>query len=189
MPPQSAARLAAVAAFVVLSTCAHASYVFSNDNGGDGALVGAVPSFTITGPDNGVDAGFTDVAAYVQTFASAASVTFDWRYQTFDHGGALFDPGGYVLNGVLTPLSDDSDPGEVESGRTTVAVNPGDTFGWYVESFDSEFGRGELDVSVESVPVPVPEPANAPLLMAALGLLAAVARLLRVGSATATRER
>jgi hypothetical protein len=172
---RSAARSVALAAAVVASTGAHAGYVFTNDKGGDGALTGAFPAFAISGPDNGVDAGFADVAAYVRTFAAAASITFDWRYQTFDDGGALFDPGGYVLNGVRTPLSGVSEPGEIESGRTTVAVGAGDTFGWYVESFDSEFGRGELDVSVEAVP----EPAPARLMAAAGGLVAAMAWLSR----------
>lgn len=165
---RNAVRAAAIVAALAFSAGAHAGYAFSNDNGGDGTLSGAFPSFTITGSDNGVDAGFDNVASYVQTFAAAASVTFDWRYQTLDEGGGAFDPGGYVLDGVLTPLSGFGGPGDGNSGRTTVAVEAGDTFGWYVESLDSEFGAGMLAVDVEAVP----EPSGAALLIAAIGVIA-----------------
>jgi hypothetical protein len=167
-------RCATAIAVIAFSAGANAAYTFSNDNGGDGALTGAFPSFTITGSNNGVDAGFANVASYVQTFTDAESVTFDWNYQTFDSGGGAFDPAGYVLNGELTPLSIIGDAGEGNSGRTTVAVNPGDTFGWYVASPDSEFGRGELDVVVQAAVVP--EPSRAALLLAALGAFAGLAR-------------
>ena len=165
---RNAVRAAAIVAALAFSAGAHAGYAFSNDNGGDGTLSGAFPSFTITGSDNGVDAGFDNVASYVQTFAAAASVTFDWRYQTLDDGGGAFDPGGYVLDGVETPLSGFGGPGDGNSGRTTVAVEAGDTFGWYVESLDSEFGAGMLAVDVEAVP----EPSGAALLIAAIGVIA-----------------
>ena len=165
---RTAARATAIVAALAFSAGAHAGYAFSNDNGGDGALSGAFPSFTITGSDNGVDAGFDDIASYVQTFAAAASVTFDWRYETLDEGGGAFDPGGYVLDGVLTPLSGFGGPGDGNAGRTTVAVEAGDTFGWYVESLDSEFGAGMLAVDVDAVP----EPSGAALLIAAVGLIA-----------------
>jgi hypothetical protein len=172
---RAAARATTIAAALAFSASAHAGYAFSNDNGGDGALSGAFPSFTITGSDNGVDAGFDNIASYVQTFAVASSVTFDWSYQTLDEGGGAFDPGGYVLDGVETPLSGFGGPGDGNSGQTTVAVNAGDTFGWYVESLDSEFGAGVLTVNVEAVP----EPSSAGLLTVAIGALAAFAGLSR----------
>ena len=165
---RNAVRAAAIVAALAFSAGAHAGYAFSNDNGGDGTLSGAFPSFTITGSDNGVDAGFDNVASYVQTFSAAASITFDWRYQTLDEGGGAFDPGGYVLDGVETPLSGFGGPGDGNSGRTTVTVEAGDTFGWYVESLDSEFGAGMLAVDVEAVP----EPSGAALLIAAIGVIA-----------------
>ena len=173
IPLRAVVRATAIVAALAFSAGAHAGYAFSNDNGGDGTLSGAFPSFTITGSDNGVDAGFDDVASYVQTFAAATSVTFDWRYQTLDEGGGAFDPGGYVLDGVETPLSGFGGPGDGNSGRTTVAVNAGDTFGWYVESLDSEFGAGMLAINVEAVP----EPSGAGLLAAAIGAFAAIAGL------------
>lgn len=162
-----ASRAGTILALVAFSAGANAAFTFSNDNSGDGTLTAAFPSFEITGSDNGVGAGFANVASYVQTFESAETVTFDWRYLTLDSGGADFDPAGYLLNGVQTVLSLDADPESGISGRTTVAVRQGDTFGWYVASLDSEFGRGVLGVTVVDIPA-VPEPSGVALVLAGI---------------------
>ena len=170
-----ALRAGAILALAAFSAGANAAFTFSNDNGGDGSLTGAFPSFEIAGSDNGVDAGFANVASYVQTFESAATVTFDWRYLTLDSGGADFDPAGYLLNGVQTALSLDADSESGASGRVTVAVGRGDAFGWYVASIDSEFGRGELEVTVVDIPA-LPEPSGAVLVLAGIVGVALAAR-------------
>ena len=153
-PRRVAAALAACLAGLIFASPARADYAFANDNGGDGSLVGAPPRFTIFGSDNGVDDGFANVAAYTRTFATAQTVTFDWRYATFDSGGGAFDPAGYVLDGEFHALSSDADDGIGAFSSQTVAVATGQTFGWYVASIDSEFGRGELDIRLSAVDEP-----------------------------------
>jgi hypothetical protein len=189
MPKLSrAAALAAVALVASgLAGGARAAYVFSNDNGGDGTLVGSYPSFSIFGSNNGDPAsadGLPNTAFYVQTFASDAVVSFTWTYETFDSGGAVYDPAGWILNGNETQLSFDGDPGQGSSGSETVFVHAGDTFGWYVASVDSRYGCGELDINgggaggrcSAGVPPAVPEPGAALLTAAGLGALALAAR-------------
>jgi hypothetical protein len=146
--------LAACLAGLLFASPAHAGYVFANDNGGDGSLVGGPPDFTILGSDNGVDDGFANVASYTRTFDTAGTVSFDWRYDTFDSGGGAFDPAGYVIDGQFHALSSDADEGLGTFSHASVAVAAGQTFGWYVASIDSEFGRGELDIRLSAVDEP-----------------------------------
>ena len=162
----------ATAAF---TSAASAAYAFANDNGGDGSLVGADPSFTILGSDNGVDDGFANTASYVQLFAAATTVSFDWRYSTADSDGGAYDPAGYVLGGVQHALSTENDFGQGTFRHATIAVASGQTFGWYVSSVDSEYGRGQLDVSVTGVSA-VPEPTAAAMWCVGLALAGFVAR-------------
>jgi hypothetical protein len=190
MPKLSRAAALAAAALVAfgLAGGARAAYVFSNDNGGDGTLVGAYPAFSIFGSNNGDPAsadGLPDTAFYVQTFASDAVVAFSWSYETFDSGGAVYDPAGWILNGVETQLSVDGDPGQGSSGFASVVVHAGDTFGWYVASVDSRYGCGELDInggaaggscSSVSGPPTVPEPGTLALMTAGLAGLGLAAR-------------
>jgi hypothetical protein len=150
---------------------AHAAYTFYNDDGANGTLSGSYPVFTITGADDG--SGNDDTAFYVQTYASATSVSFTWRYTSFDSGGSAYDPAGWILDGVQTQLSIDGGPGTTSSGALTVSIGAGQTFGWYVHSFDSTSGPGVL---AGDVPPPVPEPREAALLLAAHAASAAAAR-------------
>ena len=190
MPKLSRAAALAAAALVAfgLAGGARAAYVFSNDGGGDGTLVGTEPSFSIFGSNNGDPAsadGLPNTAFYVQTFTADAVVAFNWTYETFDSGGAVYDPAGWILNGVETQLSIDGDPGQGSSGFASVVVHAGDTFGWYVASVDSRYGCGELDIdggaaggrcSHMSGPPGVPEPGSLALMTAGLAGLALVAR-------------
>jgi MYXO-CTERM domain-containing protein len=163
-------------------TSANASWTLSNDNGGDGSLLGAYPAFTLTGSNNGDPAtdGFDNTTFYTQTFSAATTVTFSWQYASADTGSTAYDPAGWVLNDVETQLSLNGDPGMASSGTWTVSVNAGDTFGFYVFSVDSLFGAGTLaineDLPPPPPPPPIPEPQEAVLLMAGLAALFALAR-------------
>ena len=157
------------------SVNASAAWTFGNSGGGDGFLTGSFPNFTIDGADN--SAGST-TASYTQTFAAPTTITFDWVYKTFDCCGGVWDPAGYVLNGVTTQLSLDLGVGVGSSGTgVSVSVGAGDTFGWYVSSPDSRLGRGELTISA------VPEPETYALLLGGLAIVGMAARRRFAGSA------
>ena len=107
---------------------AHAAYTFYNDDGGNATLSGSYPAFTITGSDDG--SGNDDTAFYVQTYASAATVSFTWQYASLDSGGPVYDPAGWFINGTENQLSVNGDPGTTSSGTLTYTVSAGDVFGW-----------------------------------------------------------
>lgn len=164
--PASLLKLVPALLFAVCSSTAQADWTFLNDNGGDGSLVGAVPSFTLYGSDNGTELEPVDSAAiYYQVFDSATTLSFTWTYVSQDCCGSYWDPAGYLLNGNFVQLSTDVEGGPGDgngSGMTTVAIAANDSFGWYVYSPDSLDGRAMLTVTV------IPEPSTA--LMAASGL-------------------
>ena len=170
------------AAALALATCvlagfsagANATWVFSNDGGGDGSLSGTYPAFTITGSNNGSG---EDTAFYVQTFATSEVVSFTWQYESADTGGPVLDPAGWILNGVETQLSLNGDPGTGSSGSFSLTVNAGDTFGFYVYSLDSLGGAARLAINEDLPPPPaVPEPGGAALALAGLAVLFAAVR-------------
>ena len=173
---RKAALAVGAAALAGWSGGAHAAYTFYNDDGGNGSLSGSYPAFTITGSDDG--SGIDDTAFYVQTYASATTVTFTWQYESFDTGGSVYDPAGWILDGTETQLSTDGGPGTNSSGTFTVAVGAGQTFGWYVHSIDSTGGAGLLAVNQDLPPPPPPvsEPQDAALMLAGLAALFAAAR-------------
>lgn len=172
----------ALGTFALAGFCggAQAQYVFSNDAGGDGSISGTFPVFTITGSDNGSG---SDTAFYVETSTVFETLTFTWYYTTEDSGGAVFDPAGYILNNDETQLSQNLDPGVGSNGVTTVSLKPGDVFGFYVYSQDSQFGPGILAINPSAPPTPppppppaIPEPRNAALMLAGLAALFAATR-------------
>ena len=140
-----------VVAGMAFTAPAQAAFTLANTAGGDGYLVGSAPVFSIFGGDDFTSDNYTtytDTAAWADTFA------FDWVYTSHDRDGSAFDPGGYVINGVYVELNDASSS---SSGRTTISVAAGDTYGWYVYTTDGQLDRGQLDVSI-------PEPATLALL-------------------------
>jgi MYXO-CTERM domain-containing protein len=164
-------------ALVGFSGVASAAFVFSNDGPGDGSISGSFPAFTITGANDG--AGET-TSFYLQTETQFETLQFNWFYVTADTGGGVFDPAGWILNGVETQLSLDLDPGVGSSGSAQVALKPGDVFGFYVHTPDALFGAGALGINQEPPAPPpppaIPEPRNAALMLAGLGALFAAAR-------------
>lgn len=123
----------------------------------------------------------SDTTEFSTTFSEAATISFDWVYTTAD-SDLLADAAGYVLNGVFYSLN--STTSSTSSGHTTVSVEAGDTFGWYVSSTDELGGRATLaltNVTLSSVSA-VPEPAPLAGMIGGLAVLGLVARRRRVNT-------
>lgn len=145
---------------------------------GDGSgtqSVDAGPLFglSLTGNDNGVS---DIVTAFTATATMDGTVEGAWFYETSDVDGAFWDPAGYFVNALFTPLTDDAGA-DVQSGLFSFAVMAGDDFGFYVESRDGILGTATATF-VGSGPfvAPVPLPASLPLALVGLGGLAALRR-------------
>lgn len=176
----------ALGTFALAGFCggAQAQFVLDNDSGGDGSVLGAYPSFTLTGSNNGVGDNTT---FYVESVAPSQSITFTWYYTSNDTDSTAWDTAGFILDGVETQLSVNG-PAHLASNGTVVdlLLTQGDTFGFYVHSTDSIGGAGMLAINPSSPPPPppppIPEPENAALMMAGLAaLFAAVRRRRRQG--------
>ena len=169
------AILAALAA-ATAATPAAAVFTLNNDLGGDGFVVSNSPTvFTLYSNNDDIDG---NVTSYTQLAEAAATISGKWRFYTFDVDGSSFDPGGFVVNGVLTQLTTNGIPRpSTQSGTFSFAVNAGDTYGFYIRSTDGALGRGVLTIGA------VPEPASWAMLIAGFGLVGAVARRRRAVAA------
>ena len=163
----------ATVALCATSSVAHAAFDgdYALDNwtlttGGDGSVSpssGSASSITLTG-NSSPDPGFTD---YTVGVTASGTLSFDWTYSSTDL--ATFDTGGYVLNGARTDLALGF-PSAIAM-TVSIAVNAGDIFGFYVESFDGIGDPGILTVNnFNAPPAVVPVPAAAWLFGSALGL-------------------
>jgi len=108
------------------------------------ALLATMPTtyeVMVIGSDNAsASEGFTDFTVNV---TEAATVTFDWDYTSNDSPG--FDSFGYLLNGTYTHLTD---PGlGNQSGSESIAVAPGDVFGFRSQTDDNLLGNNETVIS------------------------------------------
>jgi hypothetical protein len=160
---------AAVAAFVSVPAGAVG---FINIGGGDGTFAfGPAPFFgTITGPNNGA-AG--SIAQYTGVALLGGLFDVFWEYTTFDADGSLFDPAGYVLNGVYTQLTVDGLPfGSTQSGSFSINLAAGDEFGFYVSTTDGFVGPATLSFG-QGV---IPEPGTWAMMIAGFGLVGFAAR-------------
>jgi MYXO-CTERM domain-containing protein len=170
----------ALGTFALAGFCggAQAGFVFSNDGGGDGSIVGAYPVFTITGSDNGVG---DNTSFYVETVATSQLISFTWYYNSNDSDSTAWDTAGYILDGTEQQLSVNG-PAHLASNGSVVdlLLTAGDTFGFYVHSVDSVGGAGILAINPSSPPPPppppIPEPQNAVLMLAGLAALFAAVR-------------
>lgn len=89
------------------------------------------------------------------------TISFHWIYQTADDG-SIYDPFGYLLNSTFVVLSQQKSL-PVQFGDVAITVSAGDSFGFRINSTDSENGAGQAVVSAfsaaPSIPAPVPLPA------------------------------
>jgi len=142
------------------------TFSLANDNGGDGFVNTFPGGFDLFGADNNVGANYT---TYTATAATNKTVTVNWTYTTNDCCGSVYDPAGYLVNGVYTQLSTDSGTGgQVDSsGSFIVSLLAGDVYGMYVYSSDSIFGRADISVTASEGTTPIP--AALPLFASGMG--------------------
>ena len=143
----------------------HANWTLTVGGDGGSTVVSADASHLLmTTGDTG--SGFFSFADYWIFVESTGTISFDWTYDSLDDPG--FDRGGYFLNGIYTTLSDT----DGEFGSEAIAVNAGDTFGFFTESDDNLFGEGLFEVT--NFNAAVPEPGT--FVAVGVGLAALVAR-------------
>jgi hypothetical protein len=144
-------------------------------------------SLTLTSGDNGIGLGFYSIVSFTIPVAATGILSFHWDYDTYDVDGSEYDPFGYLLNGVFTPLTTDL-LFVHQSGDVLLPVSIGDIFGFQQDATDSIEGSGVTTISafsghVAAVPVvaipvaAVPEPATFGLMT--LGLIGFVCQALR----------
>lgn len=152
----------------------------SDIDAGFADTIGAPSQIKIVGSDEtwgGTASGFTRVE-YTIAVPTAATIDFSWQYQSFDQVGvAEYDLAGFMINGSRTQLSNLAggfvqSSGDIGAIQGHVAVLPGDTLSFWVETLDNTGGSAHLTISGFTVTPAVPEPGS--LGMLALGLVAVV---------------
>lgn len=170
------AALLALATTAVVAPAQAATWTLTSTNGGDGFVVLGPFNIlgTLFGSDNNVGGSLT---TYTRVANAPKTLRFNYVYTTNDRDGSDYDPAGYVIDGVFTQLSAAGLPnGGSNSGTAFFSVVAGQTFGAYVNSTDSQLGRGLLQVRVSEVP----EAATWMLMIAGFGMVGVAARRRKV---------
>lgn len=136
-------------------------------------------SFSLTGGNNGSNTpGFT---YFYGSSATGGTLTFQFNYSSQDDPG--FDTAGYLLGGqfglVEYQLADTNgtscDSSSVPACSIVIPIDPGQLYGWYVDTFDNLIFPGVLNVTVIASTGPVaPEPAGILLALAGFAAIAVI---------------
>jgi PEP-CTERM motif len=154
------ASMPASAAFVGFYDLANWTITLTGIPAGGGGPVGvdrttgAPNSVTLTGGDvDGCNTGPAIPCTVQFTITSQNhEFNFHWQYSTDDLLPA-FDPFGYLINTTFHQLTADLGPIS-QSGDTTAFLNPGDTFGFYIDCLECTFGGSTATISSFIIPEP-----------------------------------
>jgi hypothetical protein len=127
----------------------HANWGFS-DGGGDGQILDSGLAFVEILGDNS-DNGQIDTS-YTREMPCDGNVSFIWFYETSDPGLSGFDPAGYSIDGVFTPVTDDGVEEATQNGDESVPVLQGQVFGFVVRTDDGILGSAVFEVFPSEFP-------------------------------------
>jgi hypothetical protein len=135
--------------------------------------------FSLTGGNNGSnEPGFT---YFFGTSVTGGTLTFQYNYSSLDSPG--FDAAGYLLGSsmglVEFQLADTDgtscDSSSVPECSVVLTIDPGQQYGWYVDTFDNLVFPGVLNVTVIAGNGPaVPEPGGILLVFAGFAAIAVI---------------
>lgn len=175
----STLRALALASTLALASATVSAASFTIDlGGGDGTVLDiSKPSgkfdltFVMIGSDS--NSNLPVITRYTTTASESLLVTGEYSYLSNDCCGPVFDPFGFVVNDVLTQLTDD-DGNSGQAGTFSFNVAAGDTYGWFIRSSDDILGAASVSVGADLAAVPVP--ASLPLLGTAVAGIVALRR-------------
>jgi uncharacterized protein (TIGR03382 family) len=158
-----------------------ANFVFDNDGGLGFVDTGSAPTIVALyghdfNPEGEEQNPYPEniITSFLVTVTSNATFEFYWGYLTTDDGPS-YDPFGYYLNGSFFQLTDDA--GDIlQTGFESVVLQPGDVFGFYIDSTDGCCGGSLGIISGDPIEGEVPEPATGLLAAAGLGVAALMRR-------------
>ena len=166
----------AVAAVVALSAVPAAAAPILVNSNADGFVVknDAAGNFTLSGGDNQTGMAGSTIYADIATFTQTIFGTFG--YSTAD--GARYDTAGYIVKGNRVQLTNDGGQ-KSQNGGFSFLVNAGDEYGFYVDTTDNVYGRGNIAVMSNAFAAAVPEPATWAMMFLGFGMIGAAVRYRR----------